>query len=100
MLIHKYLPHYTYQEHHHTIIKAGAKDCFPTAKELDMSGSRITKRLMELWRLPTNDLNLQGFPGAGFMQKGESTFSGFHHVITARTLHILQFIRCTIIPQT
>ncbi len=47
-----------------------------------------------------NDLKLQEFPGAGFVQKGESTFSGFHHVITERTLHILQFIRCTIIPQT
>ncbi len=100
MLIAKYLPHYTYHEHHHTIVKATSKDCFLTAKELGMSDSWITKTLMKLRGLPTNDLKLQGFPGTGFMQKGESTFSGFHHVITARTLHILQFIRCTIIPQT
>jgi hypothetical protein len=52
MLIDKYLPHYTYHEHHHTIVKAGAKDCFLTAKELDMSGSWITKMLMKLRGLP------------------------------------------------
>ena len=61
MLIDKYLPHYTYHENHHTIVKAGAKDCFLTAKELDMSGSWITKTLMKLRRLPTKDLKLQGF---------------------------------------
>ena len=61
MLIDKYLPHYTYHEHHHTIVKAAAKDCFLTAKELDMSGSWITKMLMKLRGLPTNDLKLQGF---------------------------------------
>ncbi len=61
MLIDKYLPHYTYYEHHHTIIKAGAKDCFLTTKELDMSDSWITKILMKLRGLPTKDLKLQGF---------------------------------------
>jgi len=61
MLIDKYLSHYTYNENHHTIIKAGAKDCFLTAKELDMSGSWITKILMKLRGLPTTDLKLQGF---------------------------------------
>jgi len=61
MLLDKYLPQYTYHEHHHTIVKAAAKDCFLTAKELDMSGSWITKMLMKLRGLPTNDLKLQGF---------------------------------------
>jgi hypothetical protein len=61
MLIDKYLPHYTYHEHHHIIVKAAAKDCFFRAKELDMSGSWITKMLMKLRGLPTNDLKLQGF---------------------------------------
>ncbi len=60
MHIDKHLPHYTYHEHHHTI-KAASKDCFLTAKELDMSGSWITKILMKLRGLPTNDLKLQGF---------------------------------------
>lgn len=36
MLIDKYLSHYNYHEHHHTTVKAHAKDCFLTAKELDM----------------------------------------------------------------
>jgi predicted nucleic acid-binding Zn ribbon protein len=61
MLIDKYLPHYNYHEHHHTIVKAGAKNCFLTAKELDVSRSWITKTLMKLRGLPTNDLKLQGF---------------------------------------
>jgi hypothetical protein len=61
MLLDKYLLHYTYHEHHHTIVKASAKKCFLTAKELDMSGSWITKTLMKLRGLPTKDLKLQGF---------------------------------------
>lgn len=61
MLINKFIPHYTYHEHHHTIVKANAKDCFLTTKNLDMSGSWITKTLMKLRGLPTNDLTLPGF---------------------------------------
>ena len=61
MLIKKYIPHYTYHECHRTKVKAGAKECFLTAKNLDMSGSWITKALMKLRRVPANDLTLPGF---------------------------------------
>ena len=61
MLINKYIPHYTFHEYHHTRIKATAKECFLTAKHLDMTGSWITKILMKLRGLPTNDLTLPGF---------------------------------------
>jgi hypothetical protein len=61
MLINKYLPQYTYHEHHHTLVQAGARDCFLVAKELDLSESWVTKMLLKLRGLPTNDLTLEGF---------------------------------------
>lgn len=61
MLINKYIPDYTYHEHHFTTVKGSAQICFVTAKELDMSGSWITKMLMKLRGLPTHDLTMQGF---------------------------------------
>jgi len=77
MLIDKYLPHYTYHEHHRTIVKAGAKECFLTAKELDMSGSWITKITMKLRGLPTNDLKLQGFQELVLCKKESQLFLAF-----------------------
>jgi hypothetical protein len=42
-------------------VNGSFKDCFLVAKNLDMSGSFITKTLMKLRGLPVKDLTLQGF---------------------------------------
>lgn len=60
-LIDKYLPQYTYNEYHKLIINASAVRCFVAAKNVDMSGSYITKTLLKFRGLPTQDLSLQGF---------------------------------------
>lgn len=60
-LIDKYLPDFTYNEHHKRLINASAKECFLATKNLDMSKSFIARTLMKLRGLPTKDLNLQGF---------------------------------------
>ncbi len=61
MLLNKYIPQYNYHEYHQATINATAKECFLTAKNLDMSKSWITKTLMKLRGLPTNELTLPGF---------------------------------------
>ena len=60
-LIDKYLPEYTYNEYHQKLIHASAKKSFLATKDLDMRKSFISMFLFKLRRLPTNDLNLQGF---------------------------------------
>lgn len=60
-LLDKYLPGYTYNEIHKTLINATVQDCFAAAKQLDMSKSFITKTLMRLRGLPAKDLTMQGF---------------------------------------
>lgn len=60
-LIDKYLPDYTYNECHKKIINASAQNCFIATKNMDMSKSFITARLMKLRGLPTEDLTMPGF---------------------------------------
>ena len=60
-LIDKYLPAYTYKEYHKRLMNASAKKCFLATKNLDLSKSFITKKLMKLRGLPIKDLRLQGF---------------------------------------
>jgi hypothetical protein len=60
-LLDKYLPTYTYNETHKTLINANVRECFFTAKQLDISKSFITRLLMKLRGLPVKDLTLQGF---------------------------------------
>ena len=60
-LIDKYLPEYTYNEYHKRLINASAKECFITAKNLDMQKSFVTTTLMKLRGLPIKDLSMQGF---------------------------------------
>jgi hypothetical protein len=60
-LIDKYLPAFTYNEFHKTLVNATAGECFVTTKHLDLSKSFITKSLLKLRGLPTQDLTLQGF---------------------------------------
>ncbi len=68
MLINNHLPRYTFNEYHKVLVNGSIKDCFLVAKNLDMSGSFITKVLMKLRGLPVKDLTLQGFiKNMGFM---------------------------------
>ena len=60
-LINKYLPEYNYIESHHILVNASVMECFLAAKTLDMSKSFLTKTLLKLRGLPTEDLTLQGF---------------------------------------
>jgi hypothetical protein len=60
-LIDKYLPAFTYNEFHKTLVNATAEECFVATKYLDLSKSFITKSLLSLRGLPTKDLTLQGF---------------------------------------
>ena len=60
-LINKYLPEYIYNEFHNTLVNASVMECFLAAKTLDMSKSFLTKTLLKLRGLPTEDLTLQGF---------------------------------------
>lgn len=60
-LIDKYLPAFTYNEFHKTLVNATVKDCFVATKHLNLSKSFITRSLLKLRGLPTQDLTLQGF---------------------------------------
>ena len=61
LLINKYLPEYIYNESHNTLVNASVIECFLAAKTLDMSKSFLTKTLLRIRGLPTQDLTLQGF---------------------------------------
>ncbi len=60
-LLNKYLPEFTFNEYHETLIRTSAKDCFLAARNLDMGKSILTRSLMNLRGLPTKDLTLQEF---------------------------------------
>lgn len=60
-LLNKYIPDYTFNEYHHLYINAGQADCFKAAKSIDLSKSGITKFLLILRGLPTEDLSISGF---------------------------------------
>ena len=87
MLINKYLPRYTYNEYHKILINGSVKNCFLATKNLDMSGSFITKTLMKLRGLPMKDLTLQGFiKNIRFTYLEENLYEEF--VIDASQPHI------------
>ena len=54
-LIDKYLPQFTFKEHHEKLVNASCRQCFAAATGLDMSKSFITKTLMKLRGLPVKD---------------------------------------------
>ncbi|MDQ6609125.1 MAG: hypothetical protein M3Y85_04825 [Bacteroidota bacterium] len=60
-LIDKYLPEYTFNEYHQTVINASDEECFVAAKQLDTGNSLITKTLLKLRGLPTRDLRFPQF---------------------------------------
>lgn len=77
-LIDKYLPEYSYNEHHQKLINTSAKTSFLAAKDLDMRKSFISRSLFNLRGLPTKDLNLQGFlKNMGFVYLEEEPFKEF-----------------------
>ena len=60
-LLDKYLPAYTYSEYHSIIVNASTAKAYLATKELNLNRSGITKLLLRMRGLPTNDLTLSGF---------------------------------------
>ena len=60
-LIDKYLPQYTFNEYHETMVNCPIKNVYQITKDVDLSKSKIIKFLFKLRRLPTKRLNLQNF---------------------------------------
>ncbi|MBC8441796.1 MAG: hypothetical protein H8D87_19185 [Deltaproteobacteria bacterium] len=60
-LIDKYLPQYTFNEYHETVVNYPIENVYQIAKDVDLSKSKSIKFLFKLRRLPTKRLNLQNF---------------------------------------
>ena len=60
-LLNKYLPTYDYREYHSITVNASNAKAYSATKQLDLKRSAITKTLLWLRGLPTNDLTLLGF---------------------------------------
>ena len=72
-LIDKYLPEYTYTEYHETVINSSIENCFETAKDFDLSKSKLIKILFKIRGIPTERMNLQGLlSDMGFTSLEES----------------------------
>lgn len=66
-LIDKYLPEYTFNEIHCIDINCPVEDVYKSAKDFDLSKSKLIKALFLARGLPTRRMNLQGFiSDAGF----------------------------------
>lgn len=60
-LIDKYMPHYTFNELHETIVNCPIESVYQIAKDFDLSKSKIVTILFKIRCLPTKRLNLQSF---------------------------------------
>ena len=60
-LIDKYLPKYSFNEYHETIINGPIEDVYETAKNFDLSKSHLIKWLFKIRGLPTKRMHLQDF---------------------------------------
>ncbi|MEW6185222.1 MAG: hypothetical protein AB1585_05720 [Thermodesulfobacteriota bacterium] len=60
-LIDKYLPEYTFNEYHCTLVNRPCEEVYKSAKDFDMSKSKLIKALFKIRGLPTKSMNLQGF---------------------------------------
>lgn len=60
-LIDKYLPQYTFNEYHDTMVNCSIENVYQIAKDFDLSKSKIINLLFKLRGLPTKNLNLQNF---------------------------------------
>jgi len=77
-LLDKYIPHFTYNEIHEIIVQSNQKKVFLITKDLDFTPSLITRILLKLRGLPTNDLSLQGFiKNVCFIYLEEDPYSEF-----------------------
>ena len=89
-LIDKYLPQFTFNEYHKTVMHTSAKDCFLAARNLDMAKSFLTKILMNLRGLPTTDLTLQGFiKNFGFTYLEENPYNEFVIDASQKNINII-----------
>ena len=60
-LIDKYLPQYTFNEFHETVVNCQIENVYHVAKDFDLSKSRTISLLFKIRGLPTKRLNLQNF---------------------------------------
>ena len=60
-LIDKYLPRYSFNEYHETIINGPIEEVYETARNFDLSKSHLIKWLFKIRRLPTKRMHLQDF---------------------------------------
>jgi hypothetical protein len=60
-LIDKYLPQYTFNEYHESVVNAPIDRVYGIARNLDLSKSKTIKFLFKIRGLPTKRLNLQHF---------------------------------------
>ena len=56
-LIDKYLPEYTYNEYHETVVKSPIENCYEVAKNFDLSKSKLIKTLFKIRGIPTKRMN-------------------------------------------
>jgi hypothetical protein len=60
-LIDKYLPQYTFGEHHETVVNCPIQNVYDVARDFDLSKSKLIKFLFRLRGLPTKRMRLQDF---------------------------------------
>ena len=60
-LIDKYLPRYSFNEYHETVINSSIDKVYETAKNFDLSKSNLIKWLFKIRGLPTKRMYLQDF---------------------------------------
>ncbi len=60
-LIDWYLPEFTFNEYHETLIKGSIDTVYKAARNFDLSKSNLIKWLFKIRGLPTDRMNLQGF---------------------------------------
>ncbi len=78
LLIDQYLPTYTYRSYHRVAVKATCPEAFWAAQHLDMNKSRLCRVLLQLRRLPTQDLTFGGFSrNMGFIYLDERPYHEF-----------------------
>ena len=60
-LIDKYLPQYTFGEHHETVVNCPIQNVYDVARDFDLSKSKLIKFLFRLRGVPTKRLSLLDF---------------------------------------
>lgn len=60
-LIETYLPEYTFNEYHEIVINSHIEKVYETAKDFDLSKSKMITVLFKIRGLPTKRMNLQSF---------------------------------------